>query len=493
MTRQLVAAIAIICSMAAAAGAQTVTGPIPVTANSYPLLAANRVQEVLDLAKLGYVEEEYIITGTANVYTWAADGSLKVKTPNAPYGTRILVRRPADPARFSGNVVVELLNEARSYDWAFVWGVSYPYFVEHGDAFVGITHFPQNIDSLKKFNPTRYAALSYANPNPTETCGAQPTTSNSEEGLRWDSITQIGALLKSKASTGPMAGFNVQNVFLTSHHGQAVTYAIAFDARSNRLNGKPIFDGYMIKSSDNPTRLSRCDAAPPNGDPRQVVKNLSVPMIRVVPQSEVLRPNASRRPDSDAAGDRFRLYEVPGAPRMDKTYFQHLPFIEDQVKAGQPASNSKWPYDYRCTPDLDLIDFPPLRHTVNAAFAHLDQWVRAGTPPPRAERIAIKNAGTPQAAFDTDEFGNARGGVRSPYLDVPVATYSAISPGQCNNIVSKTPFDWQKLQAIYGSPKAYSDKVVAAVDRLVKERWLLASDAAKIKSELVAPAPGSNN
>ena len=44
------------------------TGPIPVTADSFPFLAANRVFLPLDLQKAGYVEEEFIVSGTANVY-----------------------------------------------------------------------------------------------------------------------------------------------------------------------------------------------------------------------------------------------------------------------------------------------------------------------------------------------------------------------------------------------------------------------------------------
>src|SRR5205085_8016725 len=86
-----------------------VTGPLPVTADSYPFLAANKSTPAFDLSKVGYVEEEYIVSGNANVYDWAADGSLNVKTPNAPYGTRILVRRPSNSARFSGTVIVEPL------------------------------------------------------------------------------------------------------------------------------------------------------------------------------------------------------------------------------------------------------------------------------------------------------------------------------------------------------------------------------------------------
>src|SRR5215468_5504032 len=90
-----------------------VTGPVPVTANSYPFMAANKSTPAFDLSKVGYVEQEYIVSGTANVYDWAADGSVNVKTPNAPYTTRILVRKPT--SGFSGNVVVELLFPARRF------------------------------------------------------------------------------------------------------------------------------------------------------------------------------------------------------------------------------------------------------------------------------------------------------------------------------------------------------------------------------------------
>src|SRR5437762_11285991 len=60
--------------------APKLAGPIPSTANDYAFLSANRVQAVVDLQKAGYIEEEYIVSGTANVYQWAADGSVEVKT-----------------------------------------------------------------------------------------------------------------------------------------------------------------------------------------------------------------------------------------------------------------------------------------------------------------------------------------------------------------------------------------------------------------------------
>jgi hypothetical protein len=489
---RLLAMSAVLWGIGTVAAAQTatpipeVTGPIPVTTDSYPLMAANRIQAVVDLTAAGYVEEEFVVRGTANVYRWESDGSLSVKTPDAPYTTRILVRRPADPTAFSGNVVVELVIEARRYDWAFIWGQAYQHFFENGDAFVAITHDVNNLTSLKTFDPIRYASLSFANPDPGETCGPNNQTSDSEPGLAWDMISQVGTLLKSGLSSGPLPGFDVEHVYMTSHHGQAATYALTVHSRSFLADGGPVYDGYVIKSSDRPDPISRCDPALANEDPRLLIENVGVPVIRVVPEAEVLRGNVYRRPDSDAPDDPYRLYEIPGAPRMDKIYFEHLPSIEDQIKAGQPASNSKWPYDAPCTPDIDLVDYPAMRYAVNSAFRHLYSWVQTGTPPPRAERIAVNNPGTPDASINRDEFGNARGGVRNPYVDVPTATYIAESPGGCRNILSTQEFDWQRLLAIYGSPANYAGDVEASLNRLVQERWLTESDANRIRLEMLS-------
>jgi hypothetical protein len=468
------------------------TGPIPVTADSYPQMAANRTQDVVDLPKAGYVEEEFFVSGTANVYDWPADGRLIVKTANAPYTTRIMVRRPLTPARFSGTVIVEMLNNAaRNYDQPFVWAISYPYFMEHGAAYVGITQTPQGIDSLKKFNPKRYASLSMANPAPGERCGPKNETSDSEEGLRWDIISQVGALLKSTAAVKPLAGFNVQYVYMSSHLGDVATYTNAVHSHANLASGKPVYDGYVIKNEENPARINRCSPAPPEGDPRTVTKNVSVPVIRFITQTDVTLTFKRRRPDSDEPGDRFRWYEIAAAPHMDKIYYQHLPVPEDQVKAGQPPSLANWPLPYACTPLIDLIDLPIMRYALNATFANLDRWVRTAVPAPRAEPIAVVNGGTPQASVETDQFGNAKGGVRSPYIDVPAATYIPTSPGPavCRNFGRVLPFDWARLHAIYGTSKTYANKVAESVDLLVKERWLTESDGNRIKEAVGTSSP----
>ena len=77
-----------------------VTGPLATSADSYPFGAAGHTLVPSDLAKDGYVEEEFLVSGTANIYDWPAPGPAVVRTSNAPYTTRVLVRRPANRAKF---------------------------------------------------------------------------------------------------------------------------------------------------------------------------------------------------------------------------------------------------------------------------------------------------------------------------------------------------------------------------------------------------------
>ena len=463
-----------------------VAGPIPVTGDSYPFMAANRSTPAFDLSKAGYTEEEFMVSGTANVYDWTSDGALNVKTPNAPYGTRILLRRPSNPARFSGTVVVELLFPARRFDWAMMWGFSHDYIMEHGDAWVGIS-LPAVADGLKKFNPTRYAQVSFANPNPGAPCGNAPAPA-SEDGLRWDMISQVGALLKSNMSGRPLAGSRVQYLFLTTQGADVATYANAIHA--NLENGKPVYDGYLLKAGFNMAKISQCAPAPAPNDPRQVIKNVGVPVIEVAAQGEIIGGTyAYRRDDSDETNDRFRLYEVAAAGHIDKYAYFGFPIQADQTAAvGNAQGTVDWPFNAKCDPEIPLMDPSLIGYVFNASLSNLDQWVRKGTPAPRAVRVALKDGGTPQASVVMDKLGHGTGGVRTPQIEVPDAAYftSSPGPGTCREMGHKTPFDAAKITELYGNRKAYSAKFSEAVDHLLKERWLTEGDAKRLKQGLTA-------
>jgi hypothetical protein len=472
---------------------------MPVAAGSVPFLAAPNNLEPVDLKKAGYVEEEFLVSGAANVYDWAADGTLSIKTPNAPYATRILVRRPADASKFSGNVVVEPLNAVRRFDWSWMWGYLDEQILQSGDVWVGIT-MPGSSAAIKKFNPTRYAAVSFANPTPGVACAptgnAPPAAGNAanagpsdiEDGLRWDAISQVGALLKSNAPAGPLPGFRVQAIYLTAGQSpEMMTYINAIHSHATLANGKPVYDGYLVKQPGNPVRINQC--APPLAptDARRTFKAVNVPVIAVVAQGELAAALPWRRADSDAPADMFRQYEIAGGGHIEQDAYVALPSFAEQTAAGiMPAGSLDWPLALRCEPDIPLKALPIMAHAFHSALTNLELWVRKGTPAPHGAPMEITDAGTPQAAVKTDALGNGVGGVRSVYMDVPAATFTTSSPGpgNCREIAHKADFDAARVQTLYGGQKNYAEKVAQAADKLVKERWLTEADAKRIKREL---------
>jgi hypothetical protein len=465
----------------------SVSGPIAVTAESWPFLAADHDLPAMDLARLGYVEEEFFVSGTANVYDWPAAGTVVVRTPNAPYTTRILVRRPSNASRFSGAVIVEPLYPARRWDWSMMWGYSHDSFIERGDAWIGVT-LPASVGGLQKFNGARYAALSFRNPAPGAPCttgrGAASAAADTEDGLRWDMLSQVGALLKSSASGRPLNGFRVQALYLTSQGGDLTTYMNAIHPRALLENGKPVYDGFVAKAPFTAARINQCAGAPQPDDPRQIVKNVGVPVIAVAAQGEVLGTYGSRRADSDDSADRYRLYEIAGGGHIDRFAYIGFPSLADQTAAGNLQGTADWPFAAPCEPAIPLLETPIMTIAFDAAFENLDRWVRKGLAPPRAPRLELKDAGTAQVAIVLDDHGHGRGGVRSPYVDVPAASFATNSPGPgtCREMGRRFAFDETRLQELYGSEKSYAARVAQSADRLLKDHWLTESDARRIKA-----------
>ena len=107
-----------------------------------------------------------------------------MRTPDAPYTTRILVRRPKKRTKLSGNVVVEMLNPSNLFDLNIGWALSREHFTRSGDVWVGITAKPVAVEALQNFDPDRYADLSFDNPLPAATCatGSRPTRATPSAG-----------------------------------------------------------------------------------------------------------------------------------------------------------------------------------------------------------------------------------------------------------------------------------------------------------------------
>src|SRR6185312_10987499 len=311
----------------------SVQGPVATTDRSWPFASTEHSVTRRDLSRDGYEEREYFISGTARVYNWPAVGRLG-SFARGPYTTRILIRRPRNPAKFSGTVIVEALNPSLRYDAAIMWIESQNYIIEHGDVYVGVTVKPVAIDSLQRFDPQRYAPLAMKNPlPPSQTCpqsqlsaapGGLPPESSpaTENGLIWDILSQTGALVRNPA--GPLRDLRVSRVYLTgdSQSGAFVLiYANAIHPFATLADGKPIYDGYLTSSASGPgVPVNQCAPQAGPGDPRLVMQPRGVPIIRLINQTDLGYLN--RRPDSDEPPDLYRGYEIAGAAHVHEWVLQ---------------------------------------------------------------------------------------------------------------------------------------------------------------------------
>jgi hypothetical protein len=309
-----------------AADARLVATPraklLPVSATNAPFLAAARTEQPVALAPVGYAEREYLVSGVANIYDWTGNAQatqLSVRAAKLPYATRMLVRRPTDAGKFSGLVVVELLDAGDLYDRAPLWGLSSQHFLRRGDVWVGVTVRPAAAAALRRFDAVRYSALGFAYTQPAECQPADVRAypPNTESGLAWDLIAQVGALLRSSSKENPLLELNPR-LLIAAGYGEAggyvTTYANALHAVLRRGDGEPIYDGYLnAAGAQFSVPINQCTAPLPEADPRRGAMPRDVSFVTVMTEADFNLAPALRRADSDAPEDLFRLYEIPGA------------------------------------------------------------------------------------------------------------------------------------------------------------------------------------
>ena len=170
------------------------------------------------------------------------------------------------------------------------------------------------------------------------------------------------------------------------------------------------------------------------------------------------------------------------AAHIDKHAYSGLASFAEQNAVGGAQGTADWPFNARCEPEIVLQDEPLLSYAFNAAFWHLDRWVRDGVAPPKAERMQLDASGK----MPLDEFGIGKGGIRSPYSDVPTAKYLTASggPGNCREFGSTHPLPWSQLEKMYGDHANYVKKVNVSIDKMLKDGWVTEADAQHLRSNL---------
>ena len=439
-----------------------------------------------DLATFAYTETEFSVEGTATSYELqgerGADGRWNVAPgPEAPFRTRFVVRRPADPDRFSGTAVVEWHNVSGGVDAAPDWGFFHRHLAARGHAWVGVSAQKVGIDGggfvesvhLKVLAPERYAELDHPG-----------------DAWSFDIFSQVGALLRVPGDENPLGGLVAEQLIAAGESQSAsclVTYINAIDPHARLfdaffVHGRPgvgvSIDGVFIPAARGggieATRL----AISSRGE--RIRADVRVPVLVLQSETDVilLGGGLAEQPDDE----HVRVWEMAGAAHAD-TYTVSAGRHDDGTLSPGRLAELLRPTSKLMIGNTDTpINAGPQQHYVaQAALAHLALWAAGGKPPPQAARLEVDAGGT---AFRRDEHGLARGGIRTPWVDVPTAVMSGL--GQSGEsfamLFGRTePFDAATLSALYpGGKTEYLDRFTASLDATIAAGFLLAEDREEI-------------
>jgi hypothetical protein len=461
---------------ATAAASSTIEGPVT-GGKGAPQVAAT----TFDLASVGYEQAEYFISGTAAAYTSASplteDGKWSV-TPaaTAPYKTRLLVYRPIDPKKFNGTVLVEWNNVSGGLDASPIWLNAHDELIRAGYAWVGLTAqhtgvegggsaIAANLD-LKHADPERYGTLVHPG-----------------DSFSYDMFTQTGKAVRKDAAV-LLRGLKPKRVIGGGESQSAFRLTTYVDAVEPLTKG--VYDGYLLYSRAGKGAALSQDPQPaiPAPDPSLIRSDLDVPVMTFTTETDLttLGYLTARQPDTK----RFRNWEVAGTSHAD-TYTLGV----GAKDVGQPDSDAAL-FQTMLDPPSSFyggiiscaspINAGPMTYVLRASIGALNTWVAKGTPPPKAPRL--QTTGDAAAPFVLDANGNAKGGIRTPEVDVPVATLSGLGQSGsnfCGIFGTTKPFDAAKFASLYPTHSSFLKAWNAATDRAVKAGFILPADAANLK------------
>jgi hypothetical protein len=461
-----------------------VEGPIPFTESSYPFCAMSHSRTPLRLEAYGYIEEEFFLSGKANVYDADANDDLTLVHAELPYKNRILVRRPADKARFSGRVYVDILNATQGYDIEDLWHRIYLWCMENGHAYVGITSKPINVRSLKNFDYARYNSLNWASAEraPEPTISRSATIPGTEEGLVWDIISQVGATLRQKNGSNCMGGYPVQEIYLCGQSQSGAylnTYVSYFDRWLQAADGKHLFDGYMNivgalvqrslrqENTTGPLKLHKRHMHPCLTPYIALSSEADLTLFSMFLDGEKLLNIQVE--NTDTATAKCRYYEIAGTPHTD-IVCPVLTSLEDISRTGSAIPN----LDEKL---LENLNDYPTQLFICGLLNLLHIWACGGKAPEVFPPLERGDDGLLR-----DELGNAKGGLRTPLVDVPIASYTACNPddpeGICGRMLYLTRKDFLHR---YGSEENYLRLFDEKVNQQLAEGWLTSSGAKYLK------------
>ena len=431
-----------------------------------------------DIGDVGYVAEEFFVSGSACSYAAAGDLGPDGRWTASPaaaatYTTRIVALTPSDATRFNGTVLVEWLNVSGGIDAPAVWMMAHREMLRSGYAYVAVSAQRVGVEggtnmtgidmSLKSQNPQRYSSLNHPG-----------------DAYAYDIFAQAGRLARQP---DVLRGLLAEHVIAVGESQSAMfltTYINAVEPYGG------VYDGFLVHSRFGP-------AAPLNGDSvfaelesvsSQAVAfrpDRTVPLVTIITETDLFGGrrrgyHSARQPDNQ----QLRVWEIAGTAHADNYTIQVAPIdsgsapLADIVAAYAPTNMLMGQQLDHC------INFAPQHHYVlQAALARLTDWVATGHPPPSGALIEL-DGDRPVL----DAHGLVRGGVRTPWVEVPIARTSGVGGEQTAMspiFGSGAAFDSATVRQLYpGGVADYLARFTAALDSAIESGFLLAADRDEI-------------
>ncbi|MGH6646838.1 alpha/beta hydrolase domain-containing protein [Aquabacterium sp.] len=408
--------------------------------------------DVEGLAQHGYVEAQFFVNGRAQKYkqsgSWASDGkwNASVASSGNPYSTLLIVRRPSDPAKFNGVVLVEWLNVSTGYPLDVDWGMAREEIVREGYAYIGINAQKEGITGIQKLK--QFGDLYKP--------GSIP-----DDKLAFDIFSQAGKAVRDQAAVllGPLQ----PKVVIATGHSQSAAAMVTYANAVQPLES--VFDGFLIHGRGlTGLKLSSSDNIPLSASLRA---DTTVPIFMIQTEWDInLGGATSKQVDTS----KLRHWEVAGTSHADQYLLDNIALVS-QREVGWTPPACKRPYNSA-----------PFYLVENAAIHQLKNWIVDGTAPSVAPRLQRDFFGS----IKKDADGNALGGLRLPDLDAPIAKYG-VSNSTTGSLAfldifacvaggSTTPFTAAKLNSLYPTHDDYVRKYKAAADSAVAKGHILAVD-----------------